>query len=255
MNSVGENWKCPYCRHAQVLAKARLRQDTHPQWVECWKLEEHRPIVFVETIVCANQECRELTLFAALGKTPIESEESDDQFSVLQTWKLLPASSAKPQPDYIPEPLRQDYYEACAIRDLSPKASATLIRRCLQGMIRDFCGISKKRLVDEIDALRDLVKNGKAPSGVQSDTLEAIDHVRGIGNIGAHMEADINVIIDVDPHEAQTLIGLAELLFEEWYVAREERQQRLAKLKDVAQAKQDQKQQKKANNTAPPDAP
>lgn len=37
--------------------------------------------------------------------------------------------------------------------------------------------------------------------------------VREIGNIGAHMEADINVIIDVDPDEAQILIDLVELLF------------------------------------------
>ena len=37
-------------------------------------------------------------------------------------WKLLPSSYAKPQPDYIPEILRQDYEEACAIRDLIPTA-------------------------------------------------------------------------------------------------------------------------------------
>jgi hypothetical protein len=115
-------------------------------------------------------------------------------------------------------------------------------------MIRDFCGISRKRLVDEIDALRDLANDGKAPAGIQRDTVEAIDHVRGIGNIGAHMEANINVIIDVDPNEAQTLIELTELLFAEWYVARENRKQRLTKLKDIAQAKQGQKQQKTANN-------
>jgi hypothetical protein len=170
---------------------------------------------------------------------------------LLNDWMLLPQSSAKPQPDCIPTPLRQDYYEACAIRDLSPKASATIIRRCLQGMIRDFCGISKKRLVDEIDALHDSVNQGKAPAGVQADTIDAIDHVRGIGNIGAHMESDINVIIDVDPDEAQTLIELTELLFEEWYVAREHLQQRLAHLKGIAQAKKDQKQQRTAKPTKP----
>jgi hypothetical protein len=98
---------------------------------------------------------------------------------------LLPPSSAKPQPDCIPKPIRDDYYEACAIRDLSPKASATTIRRCLQGMIRDFCGISKKRLIDEINELRTYIQNGKAPAGVQPDTIVAIDQVRELGNIGA----------------------------------------------------------------------
>jgi uncharacterized protein DUF4145 len=106
---------------------------------------------------------------------------------------------ARPQPDYIPKTIRDDYYEACAICELSPKASAAVIRRCLQGVLRDFCGISKKRLVDEINELRDQVHNGKSPPGVQADTVAAFDQVREIGNIGGHMEADTNVIVDVDP--------------------------------------------------------
>jgi hypothetical protein len=246
MMQVGENWECTYCGHAQVLTVQRMHERAHAQNVQGWKEENLLPIVFISSIVCANQACRELTLFAALGRT--SNKGSREQFlPPVQTWNLLPASSAKPQPDCIPESLRRDYYEACAIRDLSPKASATIIRRCLQGMIRDFCGISKKRLIDEIDALRELMNQGKAPAGVQPDSVEAIDHVRGIGNIGAHMESDINVIIDVDPNEAQTLIELTELLFDEWYVAREDRMRRLAKLKDIAQSKKDQKQQ----NTPP----
>ena len=158
-------------------------------------------------------------------------------------WTLLPPSSAKPQPDFIPKPIRDDYYEACAIRDLSPKASATITRRCLQGMIRDFCEISKGRLLDEIKELRERVDSGHAPSGVLPDSVDAIDDVRKIGNIGAHMEVDINVIVDVDPDEAQTLIELVEALFVEWYVAREARKARLGHLKQIAA---DKKQQKEA---------
>jgi hypothetical protein len=45
------------------------------------------------------------------------------------------------------------------------------------------------------------VDAGSAPAGVQVDTMDAIDHVREIGNIGARMESDINVIVDVDPEE------------------------------------------------------
>ncbi|WP_183711553.1 DUF4145 domain-containing protein [Bradyrhizobium sp. ERR14] len=155
----------------------------------------------------------------------------------MKKWNLLPASTAKPQPTCVPEPLRADYAEACAIRDLSPKASATIIRRCLQGMIRDFCGIKKGRLIDEIEELRKRVDAGNAPRGVQHDSVDAIDHVRGIGNIGAHMEKDINTIIDVDPHEAQRLIELTEMLFEEWYEARHRREQRLKKIGAIAAEK------------------
>jgi len=113
-------------------------------------------------------------------------------------------------------------------------------------MIRDFCGISKRRLIDEIDELRTSVAGGRAPLGVQPDTVDAIDDVRKIGNIGAHMEADINVIVDVDPNEAQLLIELGELLFDEWYVARAARTERLAKLKAIAADKKEQKQAPKS---------
>jgi hypothetical protein len=117
-------------------------------------------------------------------------------------------------------------------------------------MIRDFCGISKTRLVDELNELRDQVHSGKAPPGVQPDTLAAIEQVREIGNIGAHMEADINVIVDVDPEEAQILIDLVELLFEDWYVARDDRMKHLAKIQAIAEEKK-QKQAQKLDEEMP----
>ena len=73
-------------------------------------------------------------------------------------------------------------------------------------MIRDFCKIAKKQLFDEIDELKALSDAGNAPKGVASETIDAMHHVRSIGNIGAHMEKDINVIVDVDAGEAQALI-------------------------------------------------
>ena len=69
------------------------------------------------------------------------------------------------------------------------------------------------------------------------ETVEGIDHVRSVGNIGAHMEQDINLIIEVDPGEAQALIGLIEMLFSEWYVARHQRQQKLAHIAAIAAEK------------------
>jgi hypothetical protein len=167
------------------------------------------------------------------------------------TKRLRPESYAKPLPDHIPQPLRDDYSEACAIRDLSPKASATLSRRCLQGMIRDFCGIAKARLFDEITALSDAVNNGTAPKGVSADSIDAIDALRGIGNIGAHMEKDINVIVDVDADEAQLMIELLETLFDDWYVARHKREQRFKSILDTAE----QKRQAMAKTTSAPQLP
>ena len=168
-------------------------------------------------------------------------------FNIIEIYSLRPQESSKPQPASVPEVIAEDYYEACKIRDLSPKASATLLRRCLQGMIRDFCGISKKTLNEEIKTLSSAVSSGTGPPGVLPDTIEAIDHVRGIGNIGAHMEQDVNYIIPVKPGEAQALIELIELLFGEWYVARESRKQKLERVRAIGTEKQT---LKKANPTS-----
>jgi len=84
-----------------------------------------------------------------------------------------------------------------------------------------------------------MVDNGTAPKGVSEESVDAIDQIRGVGNIGAHMEKDINLIIPVEANEAQLLIELTEMLFSEWYIAREKRTQRLAELKKMAGEKQD----------------
>ncbi|MGL5632893.1 MAG: hypothetical protein ACRDD3_11080, partial [Azovibrio sp.] len=76
---------------------------------------------------------------------------------------------------------------------------------------------------------------------VDPTTWAAIDAVRQIGNIGAHMEKDIDLIIDVDPDEAQMLINLIESLIQDWYVVRHERDERLQNLVSVAATKQEQR--------------
>jgi hypothetical protein len=143
-------------------------------------------------------------------------------------WALIPPSAAKHFPEYVPQVIRDDYQEACLIRDLSPKASATLSRRCLQGILRDFWKVKPGRLIDEIEEVKDKI---------DPETWGAIEAVRKLGNIGAHMEKDIDVIVDVDPEEAGLLIGLVETLLKEWYVAREDRRVRMAAVIAAAEAK------------------
>lgn len=158
---------------------------------------------------------------------------------VQHRWQLVPAAEMKVLPDYVPEPIVADYKEASLIATLSPKASATLSRRCLQGMIRDSWGVKKNRLIDEIEAIQEKV---------DKLTWDAIDAVRNIGNIGAHMEKDINVIVDVEPNEAKLLIGLIETLIEEWYVARHDREARFSKLVATGKSKDEAKKKKPADS-------
>lgn len=238
------NWTCPFCDRAQTVTDDQLAfegvglplKDSKYGWIGAQ----------LAAIACANPDCKEVTIRVevnTLRESPAAinynkrgnySNFANEPFLSAQ---ILPDSSYKPQPVYIPGPIREDYYEACLIRTRSPKASATLSRRCLQGMIRDFCGISKARLIDEIRDLKAQVDNGTAPPGVTIETIDAIDSVRSVGNIGAHMEKDINVIVEVDENEAKLLIELIELLFEDWYVARNSRKERLAKVTALSGAK------------------
>ena len=239
------NWKCPYCGHAQVVTSATY--DATFFGINNDLSRYGRIGGQANSIVCSNSDCKELSLTVSLNAAKQLDLKGQKIVSkhVLQFWTLLPESSAKPQPDYIPEPIVNVYNQACRIRDLSPNASATMSRRCLQGMIRNFCKISKPRLAKEIETLKNQVDEGKGPRGVVQDTVDAIDHVRQIGAIGAHMEKDINIILDVEPGEAQVLINLIELLFEEWYVAEHEREGKMKKLGVVVEDKKVKKAQAK----------
>lgn len=239
---VDETWVCPHCNFAQMKSAAKAdRKNIH---IEIDGLAEGEVLLGHNARGCTNPKCMKLTFSTFLLPAKKMATQSGYEYyyrggAFLGSIRFLPRGSSKPQPSYIPQPLVSDYEEACSIKELSPKAAATLVRRCLQGMIRDFCGITKATLALEIKALREAIEGGSGPKGVDIDTVNAIDHVRSIGNIGAHMEKNINVIVDVDADEAQMLIDLVEMLFGEWYVARERRSDSLKAIKALSSQKEE----------------
>lgn len=202
-----ENYTCPYCEVLFVVSS-----ETHSELPVGFQVgpidryNEHREEVdetavrldFYKCPNC-NKYCLELMGFG--------SEVKDIDI------RVKPFGKSRKFPDYIPIAIRNDYEEACAIKDLSPKSSATLARRCLQGMIRDFWEIKENTLYTEIQKLKD-----KIPA----TQWNVIDSIRQIGNIGAHMEQDINKIINIDPMEVERLIKLIEFLMEHWYINKHE---------------------------------
>jgi hypothetical protein len=211
------SWVCPHCEHAATIKDDNICVDysilnkKNRDGYRCLKS------VF---IVCPNPKCQKFTLTLTLKEleSVFHVDGSPginyDKLPILRQWDLVPESKAKSFPDYIPKQILNDYNEACLIRDLSPKASATLSRRCLQGIIRDFWQVKPGRLIDEIDQIK---------NKVDTDTWKALDGIRNIGNIGAHMEKDIDIIIDVEPNEAQLLVELIEILLKDWYIVREQK--------------------------------
>jgi hypothetical protein len=175
--------------------------------------------VNVMHIRCNNKECKKTTVVAYCAETR-------------KQWDLIPENVYKQFPEYIPQQIRNDYQEACSIIKNSPKAAATLLRRCLQGMIHDFWGIKEKNLNAEITALKDKVTAAQ---------WKALDGLRTIGNIGAHMEKDVNLIIDIEPIEVLKLQKLIELLLEKWYINRHEEEQLYADIAQTAEEKEERK--------------
>jgi hypothetical protein len=216
-------WTCSFCNRAATITSSN---HSVSNFIFHNNNKDGSLVLRAASITCPNAECREYELKASLFKYNLQTDRTVGE--AIQKWQLRPSSSAKVFPTYVPQTIIDDYTEACVIRDLSPKASATLSRRCLQGIIRDFWGISKNRLIDEINELK---------TKIDPATWQAIDAVRSIGNIGAHMEKDINLVVDVEPHEAQLLIGLIEILIKDWYIAKHERQAHLAEIVALAESK------------------
>ncbi|REF11480.1 DUF4145 domain-containing protein [Pantoea ananatis] len=221
------SWVCPHCKHASVI-RADDKIATHFDFSTTSGFKRYG----LQGTKCPNPACGKASIIFTVQRLVNYAGQVGTGNEAPTLVGLIPSNlvpDIKDYPDYIPSGIRQDYQEACSIVELSPKSSATLARRALQGMIRDFWQIKEENLSKAIKALE-----GK----VDSNIWDAIDGVRKVGNIGAHMEKDINTIVEVSPDEATLLIEMIEMLLDEWYIARHDREQRAEKMKKLADAKQ-----------------
>lgn len=232
------SWTCPFCNRPVTITEENQSTKEHSLYIE--NRDGYR--VFESNyIVCPNPKCNKISLDVALYDASIRRGIVVSTGHKIKTWQLIPESKAQSFPDYIPKPILDDYNEACLIKNLSPKASATLSRRCLQGIIRDFWKNEVKpgKLANEIEQIEEVV---------EELTWQAIDAVRSVGNIGAHMEKDINLIVDVEPNEAELLINLIETLLKDWYIARHDKESSLQELVKLGKDKETARKPKR-NNT------
>lgn len=217
-DSKSGTYTCPYCGTHQAYSHSTpevipLQHDTSEEgWAKSFNILSLR---------CSNFACSRISVIAI---NRCDHHQVD----------IEPQHVFRQYPDYIPEAIRSDYEEASQILELSPKAAATLLRRCLQGMIRNFWGISKGRLIDEVLELK---------NHVPAAQWAAIDGLRQLGNIGAHMEKDVNLIIDIEKEEAQGLLRLIEMLMDQWYINRHNQENLYNEITATAAAKAAKKNQ------------
>lgn len=108
----------------------------------------------------------------------------------------------------VPQIYLTDYFEACLVLELSPKASAALSRRCLQSILTNHFRIDKRQLVDQITSAIE-------QKLVSPLIAEQLNYLREIGNFAVHeiKSTHTKEIIDVEPNEAEWCIEVLEAIF------------------------------------------
>jgi hypothetical protein len=230
------HWTCPHCGILANLQAADVCHGVVPVQIRYAPDDEVMALRFT-AVRCPSSACYKYTLdvwamFARArkfgdGRRTGEVDPQKDRPVGIGAIRFEPRAGV-PLSAHVPATVRQDYEEACSIKDLSPKAAATLCRRALQGIVRDFWGVHERTLHAELK---------KIQAECDTELYNALMGIKSIGNIGAHPEADINLIVDVEEGEIDALISVLQILDQEWYVGRVQRAERLATVHALSAAK------------------
>jgi len=187
--------KCPHCL-----------KECHDEFADTWLIwrgvggaEDAEGAWFARWSMCP-----------ACNRSKIELYSRKNQGVKLRL--TYPRGSARPPLSAtVPDGFKEDYLEACLVLEGSPKASAALSRRSLQHLLREKGGAKNKDLSEQIDEV--------LPS-LPTDLAGMIDAIRVVGNFAAHPIKNTNTgeIVEVEPGEAEWLLGVLEELFDHVFV-------------------------------------
>lgn len=159
---------------------------------------------------CPNTDCKKAIIDIQCYKLDIGRNKIETKINI----RAYPLTSGRqPVPIEVDKHIALDYTEACLVLNQSSKASAALSRRCLQNLLREKAGVTKKDLSKEI---QEVIDSNTLPSYLS----ESIDAIRNIGNYAAHplKSTASGEIIDVEPGEAEWALDVLEQLFDFYYV-------------------------------------
>jgi len=159
-----------------------------------------------ETVILTGASCPEC------GRLILTIQTRGTEHVPAEEHVLWPLQSTRPPvPKEVPQHIATDYEEAALLLNLSPKASAALSRRCLQTVLREAGNADQYNLSKQIEAV--------IPT-LPTYVAENIDAIRNIGNFAAHPIKDehTEVIIEVEPGEAEWNLDVLDQLFDFYYV-------------------------------------
>jgi len=187
--------------------------------------------------VCPNIACGKTEVVVDAGvsssarKKSDEAEKTSDSFFKARLFPPEGYGKKELNVPSVPEILFRDYDEACRLLKVSPCASATYARRCLQGMVRKKFKLKPGKFLNEIKTLSSM--NGT----VTAEVTAALERVRKIGKFRAMPEDDVKVLVDVKYDDAKLTIDVIEALLLDWFIAPAEREQRISSLRSILTAK------------------
>ena len=229
--------KCPYCgcTYQVVIGQnvfAHLLADPGGN------VAEHSVIY-----VCPYATCRKTEIYVDAGLFPPSLKDKpeaewhryrSDLPNTFFRQRLLPAGAGgrcEFHVPAIPEDIYKDYDEACRLLPVSPNASATYARRCIQHMLRHKFKLKPGKLQNEINTLAGIA------NPVNQEVIDALDGIRKLGKFKALPEDDVKVIVDISASEAKRMIDVIEILLHDWFIAPEEHNRRLAELRSLGGGK------------------
>jgi len=193
--------RCPHCNVEirPIEHTSNLGSDKHGIWA-------------IQKLDCPNDDCGRSFFFLLFTKSVLAADGSSRN----QTTSILAhpkKSSHSPLAADVPKSYADEYDEACAVLEESPKASAALSRRLLQTLLREEAKVKPADLSNEIDEV--LGKNS-----LPSRLAESIDAIRNIGNFATHPIKSKNSteIVPVEPGEAEWTLDVLESLFDFYFV-------------------------------------
>lgn len=212
-------WECPICKNKRELGKDEYSK-TFPH--EASYLDGSRQTIFSEIFICTNMNCKNVEFRTTIQETKlVEIKTTDINYMVsgrkktekrtetIKAFSYLTKDKFEKYRGIIPDTILKDYEEAYLISELSPRASTVLIRRCIQGIIREQHQTRENNLKKEIDELL-----GK----ISPEFKNAFDCLRLIGNIGAHPEADIYEDKDISIEEIRIILTAFSAIINYYYI-------------------------------------
>ncbi len=234
-----ENIECPHCLVA-VHVEWHLQPALRVQHRRFPFQSVHWNIIATECPSCDRLIARinEVRYAeASIHETPdaYEARKTAGPKEMLEDRLVQPPRRSRSAVDSesIPQTLKEDYLEACEVLEISPKASAVLSRRVLQGILEEQ-GYDSDNLYQQINA----VLAEDTPAALPSDLRDTIDVIRHFGNFSAHPITHETTLqlVDVEPDEAEWCLQIVEELFRHYYVEPDRRRKRIEETRTKIEA-------------------